>query len=275
MGNQLGKAKKGRGKSFHTHRHRSPFGTIVAEVLREADILIQVLDARDIENSRNLEVEEHVKKSGKALIYVFNKSDLIDKNKVVMEEELEDFRPYLFFSVTERRGSSTLRKMIRMQAKKIEKDAVNVGVIGYPNTGKSSIINYLTGSSSAGTSPEAGHTRGIQKVKLSEGLYLIDTPGVIHLERKSRDNIKFRKHTQIGTSTWSKARQPDMIVNALISENPGALEKYYGFSENGDVEKLIEFVGKKLHYMKKGGEVDETRTAKKILRDWQEGKIKD
>jgi len=57
-------------------------------------------------------------------------------------------------------------------------------------------------------------------------------------------------------------------------ENPKVLEKYYGINTKGDADLLIEKLGEKLNYRKKGNVIDETRTAKKILKDWQEGKIR-
>ena len=45
-------------------------------------------------------------------------------------------------------------------------------------------------------------------------------------------------------------------------------------SENKDFEIFIEQLGRKFNYLKKGNIVDEDKTARKILRDWQEGKIK-
>lgn len=276
MTRRLRKAKKTRGKSPHTHKHKKSFPIIVENLIKQVDVVLEILDARFVEKSRNHDLEKRIKNSGKILIHVLNKSDLVDINKVIENKELEGLRPYLFFSAKGRKGSATLRKMIRIEAKKIGKDVIYVGVLGYPNVGKSSIINLITGRSSARTSPEAGYTKGIQKIKLSTGLYLIDTPGIIPLSEKSSQNIKdLTKHSQIGAITWDKTRDPDMVVHYLMKDNLGLLEKYYEIDiEEGDSEMLIEELGKKWNYKKKGNEVDEKRTAKKILKDWQEGKIK-
>ena len=53
-----------------------------------------------------------------------------------------------------------------------------VGVLGYPNTGKSSIINALKGRASAPTSPVSGYTKGMQWIRASKRMYLLDPPGV-------------------------------------------------------------------------------------------------
>jgi len=275
MTNPFGKAKEGRNKPDYTNKHRSSVPSLIDQVVGEADIILEILDSRFLEKTRNLEVEKKVKDLGKILIYIFNKSDLVDINQVKMEEDFAALKPSLFFSSTNRKGSATLMRMIKMQVKKIKKDIVNIGVIGYPNTGKSSMINLLAGRSVSRTSSEAGFTKGIQKIKIFSGVYLIDTPGIIPIEEKVHGNRKLlAKHSKIGAITWYKAKDPDVIVFEIMKEYPGILEAHYNIEAEGDVEVLIEKLGRKFRYLKKGNEVDEDRTAKHVLREWQEGKIR-
>ena len=275
MVSKLGKAKKTRGKSSHTHKHRGSIPSIVDNIVEQADIILEVLDSRFIEKTRNFEIENKVKKLGKKIIYVFNKLDLVNVSKIKQNIELQELKPGIFFSARERKGSAELRKLIKIEASKLNQDSINIGVIGYPNTGKSSIINLLSGKAVAKTSSEAGYTKGIQKIKLSEGIYLIDTPGIIPPKEKIGYDKEYQlKHTQIGAITWDKTKNPDMVVFRLTEEYPGVLEKYYEIKAENDSEVLIEKLGRKLNYLKKGNLVDENRVSKKILKDWQEGKIK-
>jgi ribosome biogenesis GTPase A len=273
MANKLGKAKKGRGKSENTNKHKKSVYSIIDNIIEEADIILEILDSRFIEKTRNPVIENQIKKLGKTLIYVFNKSDLVNVNEMKLNVELEKLKPNLFLSSKKRHGSVDLKKLIKMEAKKLNQDSVNIGIVGYPNTGKSSLTNYLTGKSSAKTSPEAGYTKGIQKIKLSTGLYLIDTPGIIPLlEKSSKDKKNLVKHSHIGAITWDKTKSPDLVIDRLMKEYKGVLEKHYKIEAKGDSEILIEELGKKLHYLKKGNLIDETRVSKQILKDWQEGK---
>lgn len=275
MANPIGKAKPGRGKSERTNKHWVPVPSIVDSIINEADLILEILDARFIEKTRNIPMEKKVKKLGKNLIYVLNKSDLVDLQKIRSAIETGELKPNLFISTRDRKGAGFLKRMIKIEARKIKKETVNIGVIGYPNTGKSSLINFLTGRSAARTSSEAGYTKGMQKVRLSKGVYLIDTPGIIPLYEKSKTNRELvAKHSQIGAITWDKAKDPDFVVARMIKEYPNIIEEYYKIDANGDSEVLINELGKKLHFLKKGNEVDEVRTAKHILREWQEGKIK-
>lgn len=264
-----------RTKEGNVHnRHRTPFSKQVENVIRESDILLEILDARFLEQTRNPEIEKIARNFGKKIIYVLNKSDLIDMNLMRQNVDLERLKPHLFFSSKSRRGSANLKKIIKMESKRLGKPAVHVGVIGYPNTGKSSVINFLCGRHSAKTSSESGTTRAIQRIRIAKGIYLIDTPGVVPQDEKFSINPMIEiKNAQVGATTWDKAKDPEMIVNNLMKEHPGILEKYYGIDSKKDSDFLIEQLGRKFHFLVKGNAVDENRTAKKILRDWQEGKI--
>ncbi len=269
MKNKIGKAKKTRGKSPSTHKQYVPL--IIDKVIAEADIVLEVLDSRFIEKTRNPEMEKKIKD----IIYVFNKSDLVNINKIKLKVELDKLKPNVFFSSKEKKGYLNLKKLIKIKSKKLKKESINVGIVGYPNTGKSSLINFLSKKSAVKTSSEAGYTKGMQKIKLSKGLYLIDTPGIIPISEKSSTKIKdLVKQPQIGAVTWDKTKNPDLVIHKLMIEYPELLEKYYKIDAKSDSEFLIEKLGKKLNYLKKGNLVDNIRTAKKILKDWQEGKIR-
>ena len=122
MANPLGKAKEGRNKPDYTNKHKTSISTLIDRVVNEADIVLEILDSRFIEKTRNIEIERKVKSSGKILIYIFNKSDLVDIDQVKKEEDHADLKPSLFFSSTRRRGSGTLTRMVKINAKKITQE---------------------------------------------------------------------------------------------------------------------------------------------------------
>ncbi|MCX6749474.1 MAG: 50S ribosome-binding GTPase [Candidatus Pacearchaeota archaeon] len=277
MANPIGKAKPMRGKSVHTNKHKLSVHAIIDSVVREANIILEILDARFIEKTRNHELEKKVKKLHKPLIYVLNKSDLINQEETEKNIELQDLNPKLFFSSKqgEKAGRELLLEIIEKEAEKINSETVNIGIIGYPNTGKSSLINFLTGKHVSRTSPEAGHTHGIQKLKIGDGLYLIDTPGIIPMDEKThKTNELLSKHSQIGAITWDRTKNPEMVVHLIMQEYPGVLENHYKIDACGNSEILLDALGKRFHFLKKHGLVDDVRTAKQVLKEWQEGKIR-
>jgi ribosome biogenesis GTPase A len=152
---------------------------------------------------------------------------------------------------------------------------VQVGIIGYPNTGKSSLINFLTGRSSAKVGAEAGFTKGMQKVKLTTNIMVLDTPGVIPQSEYSNSNsLALSKHAKVNARDYSKVRDPEYVVHTLMKDYSSQIESFYGLKVEGDSEKLIEIIGRTKNLLKKGAVVDEDRAARLILKDWQEGRIK-
>ena len=262
-------------------KQRGKYPELILKIIRDSDIILEVLDARFIEETRNPEIEEQIKKypkeghkQNKKLIYVLNKSDLLLDQK---ENKINLF-PNIFVSCKERKSIRKLRDLIKILSKKIKKnfgEKIIVGIIGYPNTGKSSLINLLIGKSSAGVGSEAGFTKGIQKLRLDENILILDSPGVIPEKQYSHtEKEKISKQTIAGGRSYSQVKEPEIVVAKLIGAYPKILEKFYNISANGDSEILIEELGRKKGFLKKGGLVDGDRTAKFILRDWQTGEIR-
>ncbi len=257
------------------NQHRNAFPKIAREIVDRSDIILEVIDARFIDETRNAELEAIVKEKNKQIVYVINKSDLVEIKKLRDKMALLGLYPYIALSCRERRGGRVLRDRLRIESGKIKKEKVYIGVIGMPNTGKSSIINLLIGRASARTAAEAGFTKGVQKLKLSNGIFILDTPGVIPDSRYSMtDSDKMAEHAKLGTRNYDKVDEPEISVDNIMKAYPLLLEKFYDISAKGNSEILIEELGRKKHFLKKGNLVDIDRTARFILREWQEGKIK-
>ena len=142
------------GQIKNIKKQKEKFLKIVKDIIRISDIVLQVLDARFIKETRNIEFEKLIKTQDKKIINVLNKSDLI-KSKERIDEELNYIKPYVYVSAKNKTGIKELRDKIKILVKKrdfVDKDMkkrAQVGIIGYPNTGKSTLINLLTGKSSA------------------------------------------------------------------------------------------------------------------------------
>jgi hypothetical protein len=267
------------GKVQNIRKQRGKYPLIAKKIIEDSDIILEILDARFIQETRNNEFEEEIKSMKKRIIYVFNKADLIDKNNLILAK---DIFPYVLVSSTLRTGIKQLRDKIKIEATKVYKkkdetdsEKITVGVIGYPNTGKSSLINSLIGKSSAGVGSDAGFTKSLQKIKLSQDIVLLDSPGIIpEKEYSPQDREKISMHARLGARSYSQVREPEMVIASLMRDYSRVLEKFYKIDAKGDSEKLIEELGKKKGFFKKGGEINEDVTSRLILKDWQSGKIK-
>jgi ribosome biogenesis GTPase A len=236
----------------------------VNAVIAEADILLEVVDARRIDETRNPEIEGKVRRAGKALIFVFNKCDLADQE--ALEHRKRELIPSVFVSSKEYHGIKMLYEKIIIEGKRLGLKKPRVGVLGYPNMGKSSLINALNGAGRAKTSAESGFTKGKQYIAM-KSILLIDTPGVIPFGEKD-----IMKAALTGIST--KIKDPEAAVLKIMDEYPSKIEDFYCVTEDEDKEDTLESIARKLNLIIKGGKPDTRRTADRILKDLREGKIK-
>lgn len=239
------------------------FWGIVNDVIERSDIILEVLDARFIDQTRNREIEDKVSNSGKKLIFVLNKCDLVDRS--IVEAKKKELKPSVFVSSTKRLGTTMLLHMI---SKYSQGKKVIVGVLGYPNTGKSSVINALKGRSGASVSPESGHTKALQLIRVNKNIALLDTPGVYPYMEKDD-----AKHAMIASVDYSKIKDAEGAALEVVQAANGKVEEFYGVGK-GSPEEVVGNVALKFGLLKKGGVPDLQRASRTILRDWQRGKIR-
>lgn len=244
--------------------------TVVKDIIRESDVILEVLDARLPELTRIREIEKYASFYKKPVIFIINKSDLV--SETTLEKNIRGYHSSntVIISAKMLKGINELIKKIKSKTK-IEN--TKVAVIGYPNTGKSSLINKLSRGSKAPTSSESGFTRGLQLIAGKNNLRLFDTPGIVPF--KDSDEIRLGLVSAISPS---KLKDQDIVAYKLISifmeNNPVALEKAYGVDTKLSPEDFLIELGKKNNMLMKGGIVDERRAAIQLLTDWHKGKIK-
>ncbi|ACO02978.1 MAG TPA: GTPase RsgA [Persephonella sp.] len=244
--------------------------SIAKKILSKSDVIFEVIDARIPFETRNSVVEKLAKERNKRLFIIMNKVDLVPESFAKkVKKEIEKEVPVILFSAHKSTGKREIENLIRKLSK--ENRLIKIGVLGYPNVGKSSVINKLKGKKVATTSPKPGMTRGEQLVKLAPNVFLIDTPGIITLEFQEDLALK-------GSWIPEKLEQPVEIAQKLIKKiqekRPEAIKESYGVEPSQDPYETLKRIGERLNYRVSGGEVDIDRTAKKVLWDWIKGNIK-
>jgi len=243
---------------------------VVNNSLKNSDIILLILDARIPEESRNREILRKANELHKKIIFVFNKCDLISKEN--LDKLKEKYHDSFFISATNKDSLRILKNHLVDLGKDI-KPSLRISLIGYPNVGKSSILNILVPKTRAKVSSKSGTTKETQWVR--EGnLRFMDTPGVIP-RSDSRVSIGLT-----ASKDAHKLRNPDKvayeIIKVLRKQNLEALKNYYKVDfekKDSDYDVLLK-IGKKKNYILKGGDIDENRTVTQIISDWQKGKIK-
>ena len=169
--------KAGQSKRIYNELHK---------VIDSSDVLCEILDARDPIGTRSFYAENFIKKNAphKHIVLLLNKCDLIPTwATAAWIKVLSKEYPTLAFhaSITNPYGKPALFQLLR-QFDSLHKDKKNIsiGFIGYPNVGKSSIINTLKKRAVCKAAPIPGETRVWQYVTLTKRIYLIDCPGVVY-----------------------------------------------------------------------------------------------
>ncbi len=244
---------------------------VVKEVIDEADLIVEVVDARDPIGTRNRKLEKLVQESGKPLLIVMNKADLVPKEWAEEYKRRSDI-PLVFISARERKGTGILRKEIKKLAKPIleEQGKVKVALIGYPNVGKSTIINTLKGKRAVGTAPIPGYTKGKQLIRLSKRIWLLDSPGVVPIDEFDELVIK-------GGFPADKIEEPVKpalkLISRILETRREAITEKFGITDFESKEEILRKIGEKRGLIKAGGEVDLEETARWLLREWQTGRF--
>ncbi|KAJ3150880.1 GTPase required for pre-60S ribosomal subunit nuclear export and maturation [Geranomyces variabilis] len=246
------------------------------KVLDSSDVLIHVLDARDPMGTRCRNIEKHLKEEAKHkhLIFVLNKCDLVPtwvtaKWVKILSREY----PTLAFhaSINHSFGKGSLIQLLRQFSKlHADKKQISVGFFGYPNTGKSSIINTLRQKKVCTVAPVPGETKVWQYITLMRRIYLIDCPGVVHPNAEdSETDLVLR-----GISRIENLRGPEHHIPAILERvRPEYMRRTYGVRSWDDSVDFLSQVARTSGKLLKGGEADISTVAKMILNDWLRGKI--
>ncbi|CAD7089496.1 unnamed protein product [Hermetia illucens] len=245
------------------------------KVIDSSDVLLQVLDARDPMGTRSKHIEEFLRKEKphKHLFFILNKVDLVptwvtQRWVAILSKEF----PTIAFhaSLTHPFGKGALINLLRQIGKlHADKKQISVGFIGYPNVGKSSVINALRSKKVCNVAPIAGETKVWQYITLMKRIFLIDCPGVVYpsAETDTEKVLKGVVRVELVTSP------EDYVETVLARVRHDYIKRTYKVDSWESSIDFIEQLAKKTGKLLKGGEPDITVTARMILNDWQRGKL--
>eukprot|EP00808_Paulinella_micropora_P001683 g38099.t1 len=247
------------------------------KVIDASDVLIQVLDARDPLGTRSRRIERELKtkeRRHKHLILVLNKCDLVPTwvTRRWVQHLTKEYPTLAFHaSITNSFGKGALIQLLRQfGVLHQDKKQISVGVVGYPNVGKSSIINTLRAKRVVRAAPIPGETKVWQYVALFRRIFLIDCPGVVYQDSATQEEAVLK-----GVVRVENIENPEDFVPAVLNlVKTKYIQAAYGLEVNKEspmdfLEKLCRKKGKLL----KGGEPDLHNGARIILQDFQRGRL--
>lgn len=245
------------------------------KVIDSSDVVLQVLDARDPLGTRSPHIENFLRteKPHKHLIFILNKVDLVptwvtQRWVAILSSEY----PTVAFhaSMTHPFGKGSLINLLRQFAKlHIDKKQISVGFIGYPNVGKSSVINTLRSKNVCKVAPIAGETKVWQYITLMRRIYLIDCPGVVYSSAET-DVEKVLK----GVVRIELVNNPeDYIPTVLERVKKEYMLKTYKIDDWNSAQEFLEKLATRMGKLLKGSEPDIVTAARIVLNDWQRGRL--
>jgi nuclear GTP-binding protein len=151
-----------------------------------------------------------------------------------------------------------------------DRKQISVGLIGYPNVGKSSIINALRGKAVAKVAPIPGETKVWQYVTLMKSIYLIDCPGIVPPNQHDTPQDLLLR----GVVRVENVENPEQYIPAVLKKvKTHHMERTYELKGWKDHIEFLELLARKSGRLLKGGEPDVDGVAKMVLNDFMRGKI--
>lgn len=273
--------------------HMKKTRELIAENLKMVDMVIEVIDARIPISSRNPIIDEIV--GEKPRLIVLNKSDLSDEkaNREWIEFFEKKGQRAMAMNCMSGAGVKELFKLLeRLEAEK-NKDRVRAKnfrlmIVGVPNVGKSSLINRMTGKKSTKTGDRPGVTKGKQWLTLSNGMMLLDTPGILwpkFEDPKAGLNLAFCgsiKDEILDTDTLAlelikvlTRDYPELLMKRyklddLYEEGDYSEETGYPLEEDNEIALAnMEAIARKRGWILPGKRIDYERTGRTILDEFR------
>lgn len=261
--------------------HMAKAKRLLLDQLKRIDAVIELCDARLPLSSRNPDLDRLIGEKPRMLL--LSKADLA--NPSATKSWLQHFENQGLFCMAMEMGKrkqDILRALDTMVEERLARSlkkgiarSARAMVLGVPNVGKSTLINYLAGRAALKVQDRPGVTRAPQWIQASPRLELLDTPGL--LWPKLGDPLAARRLTYI-------AAVRDEVVDiyhlalSLLDElaliAPNSLKERYGIQDRElRGQALLEALCRNRGFLLRGGEVDLERGAVCVLDEFRGGKL--
>lgn len=267
--------------------HMAKARRMIEESLSLVDMTVELVDARIPMSSRNPDIDRILNASNKPRMIILNKSDLADPNmnkQWLNYYKSQGINAILYNSKTSGGSSAVIQAVRNVFKERIARDAakgivnrsIKIMVLGIPNVGKSTFINNVSGTNKARAEDRPGITRTKQWVRISDGVDLLDMPGI--LWPKLEDQRAALRLALIGSikDEVIDTEELAMKLAGLLARNykPMLTARYKLPDELPEDDwELLKLIGKKRGFVISGGEIDTERTSLILLDEFRGCKI--
>lgn len=275
--------------------HMAKTRRIMKSSMPLVDAVVEITDARIPYSSRNPEMDKIIGK--KPRLILLNKCDAADET--VTSQWIDYYkRKNILALATDCKSGRGVNKFLpalkqllgaeieKWNAKGMTGRPIRIMIVGIPNVGKSSFINKLSKSKRAKVEDRPGVTRGKQWVTLSEGLELLDMPGVLwpkFEDKQVGENLAFTG--AIKDNVMDIEYLACRLLQFLNDGYSDRIEERYGVDLSGispddsvlsdctEGYEILNRIGKKRGFLVSGGEIDTERTAITVVDEFRGGKL--
>ncbi|MEK9771634.1 MAG: ribosome biogenesis GTPase YlqF [Nitrosomonadales bacterium] len=250
--------------------------------LKFNDMVIEVIDARIPEASKNPMLNQIIKQRQKPHLKVLNKSDIADPK--VTEQWLS------FFNAEKNTSALAISSKSKKDKNKIKEAALKLVphrgtsikplramIIGVPNVGKSTLINMLSERKIAKTGDVPAVTQMQQRILVADDFIITDTPGMMW--PKIEDEVQgyyLAASNTIGINAYDEIETALFLLDNLKENYKQALQDRYQL-ENIECEKkseiLLEVIALNKKLLSKGNQVDLLKAAITLIQDYRHQKL--
>lgn len=269
--------------------HMAKTRRMIAENLKNVDLIIEVLDARIPYSSRNPELKKLT--NGKPTLVLLNKSALADpvQTKRWAEHYRSDSTVCLPVDCITGEGIKNIlpsvqsilkEKIDRYESRGMGGRKLRAMILGIPNVGKSTLINRLVGNKRARVENRPGVTVDKAWYSTSIGIDLMDMPGLLWPKFEDRvvgENLAITgaiKDTILDTEeiAMKLCGKLQLLYPSLLLERYSVESDVTALNAYGEYE-LLEAIGRKRGFLVSGGEINAERTANMLLDEFRSAKI--
>lgn len=258
----------------------------IQEKIKQVDVILEVRDARVPFTSGNSEVQKML--GEKRRLIIFNKSNLAeDENIHLCEKWLAGSKiPFLFVNALDeksvRRIPQEAKKLMQekwatYRKKGIRPSPLRMMVLGLPNTGKSTLINQLSGRSKVKTGKLPGVTLHQQWITVGKNMELLDTPGVMPPKIDTEEQAFMLSSIHALKDEIIDIKLiVDFILDRYLLSDPTPLELRYkleSLSSEKDKDLIFQRIGKQKNMLQQGGQIDIETVYRQFIEDFRQGRL--